>query len=262
MPAKQQFVQGSHSISNHAIYGLSVRNALATEVIERYAGKPPKIEMPMGMASNFLPGGPMVKLLASLATQARGEYQLMVRDLCVIYGIPVSALAQPVLTTDERSAQIGIALAAQFTQEFVTSMLTEMAPDLWMNVAAGMVPVLGRLTRGSIDAAITATLTWRLATMAVLYLLNGNAWLGDQQQTAALAKQIVGRPSAQIRGRVRLDDLPYHVPTIYWRLVDGLVEDIQAMRRADSSLTPEAVRIYLQSLGVREDHNDSALNQC
>jgi hypothetical protein len=234
---------------------------MATQVIEGYAAKPPKLEMPMGMASNFLPGGAMVKFLASLATQARGQYQVMIRDVAVIYGVPVSALAQPALTADERSAQIGQHLATQFTQEFLTKLLTEMAPDLWLNVAAGMVPVLGRVTRGSVDTAITATMTWQLATMAVLYLLNDNAWLGDQAETAKLAKQLVGKPSSQPRGRVRLDDLPYHVPTIYWRLVDGLAEEIQAMRRADPSLMPDGARAYLQSLGVREDHIDTALAQ-
>jgi hypothetical protein len=186
----------------------------------------------------------------------------MIRDLVVIYHIPVSALSEPVLTADERSAQVGQNLATHFTQEFLTNLLTEMAPDLWLNVAAGMVPILGRVTRGSVDAAIAATLTWQLATMAVLYLLNDSTWLGDQAETARLAKQLVGKPSAQTRGRVRLDDLPYHVHTIYWQLVDGLVEDIQAMRRADPSLTPEGARAYLQRLGVREDHIDRALAQC
>jgi hypothetical protein len=239
-----------------------VRNDLATRVIESYAAKPPKLEMPMGMASNFLPGGPLVKFFTSLATQARGQYQLLVRDLAVIYGIPVTALGESVLRPDERSTQVGLALAAEFSQQFLTNLLTDMAPDLWLNVAAGMVPVLGRVAGGSVDAAITATLVWQIATMTVLYLLNDTAWLGDQTETARLAKQIVGKPNGQPRGRVRLDDLPYHVPSVYWRLVDGLVEDIQAMRCANPSLTPDGARASLQSLGVRDDLIDSALAQC
>jgi uncharacterized protein (DUF697 family) len=239
-----------------------VRNDLATRVIEGYASRPPKLELPLGMASNFLPGGALVKFFTSLAVQARGQYQVMVRDLAVIYSIPVTALGESVLRTDEHSTRVGLDLAAAFSQQVLTNLLTDMAPDLWLNVAAGMVPILGRMAGGSVDAAITATLTWQIATMAVLYLLNGNAWLGDQPETARLARQIVGKPNGQARGRVRLDDLPFHAPSVYWRLVDGLVEDIQDLRRTNPSLTPDGARVHLQGLGVRDDQIDSALAQC
>ncbi|HWE60806.1 MAG TPA: hypothetical protein VHB98_03770 [Chloroflexota bacterium] len=247
-------------MANPAVYGLSTRHELATRVIESYAGKQPKGGIAMSVARRVVPAGGIVELVASFALQAPDLYQPMARDLAVIYGVGVEALTQSVIAADERSARAGAALAGDLSPEFLRSLIQEIVPELWMSAAAGMVPGIGRWLASAPDAALTATLAWRLGTMAVLYLLNGEAWLGSKADTHVLARQMVGKASGQLRGRVRLDDLPYRVPQIYWHLVDGLAADIQAMRRTDPTITDERIRALLQRAGVRDDQIESALS--
>jgi hypothetical protein len=252
-------------MAHPAIYGLSARHELATRTIEGYAARQPKGDLATGIVGKMLPGGGMVRAIATLALQVADLYQPLARDLAVIYEVRVEALAQERLVADERSAQIGAALSAELSAEYLRGLLQELVPDLWksaaIGTAAGAVPVVGRFLTGGSDGVLTATLAWRLGTMAALYLLYGERWLGSKENTYALAKSLVGKPNGQIRGRVRLQDIPYRVPEIYWHLVDSLVADIRALRRADPSITEERLRALLQRGGAPDDQIEVALRE-
>jgi hypothetical protein len=252
-------------MAHPAVYGLSLRHDLATRTIESYAAKQPKGDLTTGIAGKVLPAGGMVRAVATLAMQVADLYQPLARDLAVIYEVRVEAITKQPIAADERSARIGAALAAEFSADYLRGLLQELVPDLWksaaIGTAAGAVPVVGRFLGSGSEGVLTATLAWRVGTMAVLYLLNGEAWLGGKAATYALARSIVGRPNGQIRGRVRLDDIPYRVPEIYWQLVDSLVEDIRALRRADPAIAEERLRALLQRGGAREDQIEVALRE-
>ena len=246
-------------MTHYAIYGLSSRHQQATAVIESYAAKRPDSAVAMAAASRIVPAGGMIELVASLAMQAPRLYGPMFFDLAVIYCVTLEAFSQPTITGDAHSAQVGQSLSAEFSPDFVRDMLQDLVPELWRGAAVSLLPAVGRRIASGADNLLTTTLAWRLATMAVLYLLHGNAWVGDKSHTYSLARKIVGRPNRQIHGRVRLDDLPYHVPEVYWRMIDGLTADIQALRLADPTLTDDRVRAQLQNQGVRDDQIESAL---
>ena len=248
-------------MQSRAIYGLSQRHELATRVIDGSATRYAQADAALSVARGVVPGGGLMGMISSVTMRAPSVLGPMASELAVIYGVARPALSQPVIYRDERTTQIGAALAAEFDPAYLQKMAKEMAPDLGLGMASRFIPAVGGVL-SALDTSVSATLTWRVATMAVLYLLNGAAWVGSKADTDSMALQIVGKPQRQLRGRVQLQNLPYQVGQVYWKMVDELVIDIRAQRALDASLTDERVRELLRGAGVSDDQIGAALGRC
>lgn len=213
------------------IYELDLRNAAAEAVIKALAARHAAIDAATGMLGCLIPvpGVAAATVVGQLAYQTRFVYPDLVRRLAVVYGTAPDAFTRKVATqaTVLETAVDGLVaaagselfthLAGQVLNGFGTAFLQEIAWDLvrdgGLGAALSSVPIVGALFAGTVDAAMAATMTWRVGAVVSAYFQHGG-YVASRKHTYDLVKRNgmglsakFGRPGALTRLRMDIPEI-------------------------------------------------------
>jgi len=235
-----------------AVYGLEDRNRMVRVVIQDYAVCHAAADVAVGLAGLFIPGGGLAAMAASIAGQVPLVYRPMAAKISAIYQ------AEPNEVTDS-IVQVGGIVGAG--ADLVADFLSEIAGELIQEVGSGSLlaalPVLGSIFAAGLDAAIGATLTWRVGTMVSIYWQNGGEWVGDRRTTYEIARRLVGKISPTVDDRVSLDGIAQSVPQVMQRQIDFVKSMARTLLAAETPRT--MIRDLLIKQGIPIDLVDLAL---
>ncbi|MBV9691055.1 MAG: hypothetical protein JO202_15260 [Ktedonobacteraceae bacterium] len=251
-----------------AFFHSDARNRLANQVINNYAAGHALMDVVIGAAGLLVPGGGVAAMLASLAAQAPVIYSPMVRSLARIYSATPDQFTRGIVTAativgaavDIGDEVLAEALSSEFGQEFLLSILHEIWPELGVGTLLSFIPFAGGFIAAGLDATLAATLTWRVGITTILYFMNNEEWVGGSKaNTLRQAKQIVGVMSPKTHNRVDLSSLANRVPEVKRKALTGIKQQINVLKRANSTISKSEIREILTSEGVDAALVDEAL---
>lgn len=216
------------------VYGLQGRNQKAKEIITKYAKMHAAMDVGIGLTALIpIPGASTAALIGAILAQAPLVYKPMTAELAEVYSTAVDAQAT---AFSHRAIAIGAAtdLASQLGSEFLQEIMSELVGEAAIGLGASAIPFIGALFAAGIDAAVAATLTWRVGAMVALYFQNGEAWLQNRKNTYHVAKEYAGGYSPRIDNRVDLDQLG-HNPVIERKHLDFVLGLIEMLKAASAS---------------------------
>ncbi|HWS84602.1 MAG TPA: hypothetical protein VN207_10125, partial [Ktedonobacteraceae bacterium] len=251
----------------NGLFHATTRNQLAEQIISNYAADHTIMDVVIGAVGLLFPGGGIAAMVASIAAQAPVIYLPMVKELAKVYSASPDRFTSGVVTkatiigglADVGSEVVQEYLATEFGQEFLLELLHEMLPELGIGALLALLPVAGGIISAGLDATIAATLTWRVGVTTVLYFLYGEEWLGSKKQTYDQAKALVGPLSPKMENRVRLDSILQQVPQIKEKAIRGLSQKIYFMKKANPSISKDAMLSTFQEEGIPNDLIEEAL---
>jgi hypothetical protein len=212
------------------VMGLEERNRRAHEIITEYARKHAMMDVGIGLTALVpLPGAPAVALIMAILAQAPLIYRPMTADLAAVYSANID---QETNRISNEAVLLGAAgdVAAQLGSEFLQEIASELITEAAAGLAASTIPIIGALFAAGLDAAIAATLTWRVGTMVSLYFQNGEAWIQSRKETYHVAKKLVGGYSPQTDDRVDLNDIGHQNPVIEQKHLDFVLNLIDMLK--------------------------------
>jgi uncharacterized protein (DUF697 family) len=230
-----------------AVFGLNDRNAQAQKVIFDYAHGHALADIGVGLAGLFIPGGATVALMASVAAQAPLVYMPMSRKLADIYSAQMDPTSGRVVVAGAIAGG-GLNIAASLGMDFLAEIATEILHENGLGIGVSAIPLIGSVIGAGLDAAIAATMTWRVGTMVSVYFQYGGGWVGSRRNTFELAKELAGGLSHKNENRVDLNSVPDHVPDVKKRMVAYAVDLVAAMTGA--GLPQAAIRASLTKKGI------------
>jgi hypothetical protein len=213
------------------IYELDLRNAAAEAVIKAVAARHAAIDAATGMLGCLIPvpGVAAATVVGQLAYQTRFVYPDLVRRLAVVYGTAPDSFTRKVTTqaTVLETAVDGLVaaagtelfghLAGQLLNGFGTAFLQEIAWDLvregGVGAALSSIPIVGALFAGTVDAAMAATMTWRVGALVSAYFQNGG-YITSRRHTYGLVKRTGMGLSAKLDRPGSLTRLRTDIPEI------------------------------------------------
>jgi len=213
------------------IYELDLRNAAAEAVVKAVAARHAAIDAATGMLGCLIPvpGVAAAAVVGQLAYQTRYVYPELVRRLAVVYGTAPDAFTRKVTAqaTVLETAVDGLVaaagtelfatLAGQVLNSFGTAFLQEIAWDLVREGGVGAVlssvPIVGALFAGTVDAAMAATMTWRVGAVVSAYFQHGG-YVTSRKHTYDLVKRNGMGLSAKLDRPGSLTRLRLDIPEI------------------------------------------------
>jgi hypothetical protein len=236
-----------------SIYYLKRRNALANTVIQRYAERSRFLNVGVNITGLFVPGGSLLALLTTLATQAPAIYKPLVNELSSIYlaepdMITRGQITDAVLTTTGHS--IRNSLIVDFGPEFFFEVLQVMWPELGLGALTSVIPLVSAVVAMTLDATFAATMTWQVGTMTAMYFMNDEAWVISQKETRNLARKQTGLPSPRATRPGVLNSILPGTPEIRERILGHIDHAIDVLRQKRPGITPEQIRSILAGQGI------------
>lgn len=207
---------------------LEDRNRLAERVIREYAAMHAGTDVAIGLLGFAIPGGSVLGLAASVLVQAPAFYQPMARRLARIYTAEADSETDS-MVRDTAVAGAKFDVASEFAAKFFQQIAPELLHEAGLGVLLAGVPLIGPVVAAGLDAAIAATLTWRVGTMISMYYQNGLGWTGDRSGTYQRARALVGSLSPKIEGRVDLNDVANSNPEILESQVSAVAKTVRVL---------------------------------
>lgn len=247
-------------------FKMQTRNELASTVIMSYAQRHRWIDVAIGAAGSFtpVPGAGIAGTIGSIALQAPGVFQPMVKDLAYIYATAPERITRGMridATCTGAVGDVGKELVSEFGQAFLFQLIQEIWPELGALTALAAIPVAGIFATAYLDARLAATLTWEVGVMTAIYCMNDDAWIdGSKEKTLTEAKKLVGK-GTKIRKRVDINGIPGRVPQVEEQLVGGLVQHMHTLRESNPSITQEWLRATCKREQVPEHLVEEALRR-
>ena len=208
-----------------------------------------------------IPGSGLIGAAGAIAVQGPVFYKPMVTRIGEIYMRPPDA-ALDKLTTEFAWLGADLDIAAHFGIDFFSDIAGEIITEAGAGwVVTKVVPILGPLLSGGLDAIIAVTLTWRVGVMAASYYENGMQWVAGARKPAyKSAKAIVGGFSPQTEDRVDLNSLHTEVEEINRSAVDTAFELVK-MFRGFSIPVVEIRKTLVYEKGMDADIVDAAISR-
>jgi uncharacterized protein (DUF697 family) len=238
------------------VFGLEDRNRRAKEIITKYAKMHAAMDVGIGLTALIpIPGAATAAVIAAILAQAPLVYKPMTAELATVYSATVTAEATRL---SHNAIAIGTAtdIAAEIGSEFLREIAGELIGEAAVGLGASALPFIGALFAAGVDAAVSATLTWRVGTMVSLYFQNGEEWLRTRKDTYHVAKEFVGGYSPRVENRSNLDGLG-RIPVIQRKQLDFVLNLIDMLRA--TTATREQIRTALKNKSVPEHLVQEAL---
>lgn len=99
-------------------------------------------------------------------------------------------------------------------QEFMSEIFSELMHEIGVGFVVSAIPIIGGFAAIGLDAALAATMTWRVGTMVSIYYQNGQRWVKDRHSTYEIGKGLVGGLSPIIAERFDLNSIRNRVPEV------------------------------------------------
>lgn len=242
---------GTATVISH----LDERNALAEEVIARYAIRHAKLDGSTGFAAGLspIPFTGAAVLAGQLYYQFAHTYPQMTQELAAIYNASpdqwtkrtagkylaaegvAEALVQAMV--GEVAIHVGADVGSQVGADFFQEVAWDLFREGGAGVAASQIPFVGAFFGGAADVLLAVTMTWRVGGLVAVHFINGGWVNGSRKETYKAVKSVV-KLSPETRRRV-LPDLRRAIPEVLERLVEYTVSQIKLMMR----FTSERARI-------------------
>ncbi len=281
---ENQYLENKSSGSNldltkptfNTMHRLEERNRIAREFITDYAGKHAFMDVGVGLIG-LLPFAALPALATAIAAQSPFIYQPMARDLAKVYNADPEKLggAKETIIKDLYIETVKRDIAADFGVEFMMQIAHELVLEAGIGVIGALcIPVIGGAVGAAFDYVIATQMTWRVGTSVSIYFQNGGNWVGDQQHTLELSKEMCGPLSVGVdelkevgkeflksgnldnsfkehhTPRVDLNDIRGKVPEVR----ENLLANVRLIAKMMQSLnTNEQIRAMLKSQGIPID---------
>lgn len=250
-------------IPNSAFY-LKRRNETANAVIERYAKRHRFMDVGIGIAGLFIPGGGIIAALASIAAQAPLIYQPLVKELSHIYAATPDMVTRGIVTDaviTDTIYDLKNELIFEFGPEFLLELLQEIWPELGMGAVAGLIPIIGGIAAATLDATFAATLTWQIGTMTAMYFMNDEEWVNSKKETLRRARKQTGLPSPSAARPGALTGIPQKTPEINEKIVKGVENTVRLMKESNPAITQDQLRSILKGKGISDEFIEAGLRR-
>jgi hypothetical protein len=214
----------------NCVFDLEARNRKAHSIITRYAGAHAAMDVTIGLTAWIpIPGATTAALIAAICAQAPLIYKPMTRELARIYSSEEDATTDSI-TKDTVLIGAGLDIAIELGSEFMQEIASDLIFEAGLGLGISAIPFFGALLAAGLDAAIAATLTWRVGTMVSAYYQNGEAWVENRRATYDYAKKFVGSYSPKVENRANLDDFGRQNPAISAKQLAFVLNLIETLR--------------------------------
>ena len=226
-----------------SLYSLEDRNRLAEQKIVRYVTGHAAADIGIGILGTFIPGAGLAAIGASVLLQVP-VYQQLAWDLGYIYSVTPDVNTKAIVAGGVCIGSAGM-IAAEFTTEFFSEIAGDILREAGFAAVSSAIPFIGGIVAAGLDAAIAATMTWRVGTMVSIYYQNGQRWVGSRKDTYEAASSMVGGLSPENTGRVRLDGIPGRVAEVSENQVQAALVVVRMIRTASPRATEADIRAAL-----------------
>lgn len=232
-----------------AVLRLGERNRLAQQIIDKYVQRHVAMDVGIGLIG-IIPGAGVIALVTAMGLQAPFIYQPLARKLAQVYLAPPEALENVLddVIFQELALTGAFDIAADFTVEFIKKAALEMVTAVGAGaLLAASIPLVGGFFAAGLDYVIAEKMTNRVGRMIAIYYQNGGNWVGSQQETYELAKNMGDEEN--------LDDIRKQ-KTVQASLLRNVKMFVEMMRHG---MNTDQIREALCKQGIPDDLIDEAL---